>query len=102
MGSRDKDRDWTLMPCFTCKSFNPKINVDPTTGYPVAGGCHGCGIIPYGCVVECALHDKIGSPPKDYRYFENTRNEFAKKYPDLADNRIFYISEYELENRRNT
>ena len=97
-----RDGEYALMPCMTCKSFDTKINHDTMTGTPVAGGCHGCGIIYYGQVVFCALHDEIGSPPKDYRYFENARNEFAKKYPDLAEHRLFYISEYELANRRKT
>ena len=95
-----RDGEYALMPCMTCKSFDTKIKHDTVTGTPVAGGCHGCGIIYYGQVVFCALHDEIGSPPKDYRYFENARKEFAKKYPVHADHRIFHIGIRDIENGR--
>ena len=94
-----RDCAYTLMPCTTCKRFDPKIKVS-TMGMPLAGGCAGCGTISEGQVVFCALHDEIGSPPKDYRYFENARKEFAKKYPYLAKNRIFYVGVRNLENER--
>ena len=64
-----RDGEYVLMPCMTCKSFDTKIKHDTTTGTPVAGGCHGCGIIYYGQVVFCALHDEIGSPPKALMMF---------------------------------
>ena len=88
-----KHEDYSLMPCMTCKSFNPDVRYAAGSSVELAGGCHGCGTIYYGQVVECALHRPIGEPDKDFFYFERKRAEWARRFPDLAKNRIFYIGE---------